>query len=68
MQIPDVSGLRLKKAFEILTCAGFKEIVVNTTAPPRRRASGYDDNSRVVRQKISADDVIELLVCNIHIK
>jgi hypothetical protein len=68
MHVPDVCGFRLENASEILTSAGFDKIVVHTTAAPRLRDSGYDGNSRVVRQEISADNVIELLVCNIHIK
>ena len=68
MQIPDVSGFRLENAFEILTSAGIERIVVHTTAPPRHRDTGYDSNSRVIRQKASEDNTIELLVCNIHIK
>lgn len=68
MFVPDVCGFRLENAFEILTSAGFENIVVHATAPPRLRGSGYDGSSRVVRQKKSVDNVIELLVCNIHIK
>lgn len=68
MCVPDVCGFRLESAFEILKSAGFDNIVVHTTAAPRLRGSGYDVSSRVIRQKKSADNAIELLVCNIHNK
>ncbi len=63
--IPDVSGLQLEQAIELLTSKGLGKPIIHTTAPPRMRGAGYDGHSRVVRMTIEADDSIELLVCNI---
>ena len=67
-QIPDVSGLRLEQAIELLTSEGFEKLTIHTTAPPRMKGAGYDGHSRVVRMTVAADDSIELLVCNIILK
>lgn len=65
MQMPDVSGLRLEQATDILTAMGFDRLTVDITAPPRMRGAGYDGSSRVIRQTLDADGAIGLLVCNI---
>lgn len=63
--MPDVSGLQLEQAIEILTSMGFDKLTIDTTAPPRMRGAGYDGSSRVIRQTMAADGTIWLLVCNI---
>lgn len=68
MQIPDVSGLRLGKAIELLKAHGIEKITVRITAPPRVSDEGYDENSRTVRGKVLDDGTLELLVCNIDSK
>ncbi|HEX2944571.1 MAG TPA: PASTA domain-containing protein [Clostridia bacterium] len=62
--IPDVSGYRLAKAKDLLASLGYTRVDVQLTASPRTREAGYGENSRVVRQSISSDDTIVLLVCN----
>ena len=62
MSMPDVSGYKLEKATELLASNGFHKIDVRFTASPRTRQAGYDSNSRVVRQSISSDDTVILLV------
>jgi len=64
-QAPDVSGLRLEQAMDILKSMGFDKLTVDITAPPRMRGAGYDGSSRVIRQTAAADGSIRLLVCNI---
>jgi beta-lactam-binding protein with PASTA domain len=64
-QMPDVSGLRLEQAIDILTSMGFEKLTVDITAPPRMRGAGYDGSSRVIRQTVAADGTVGLLVCNI---
>ncbi len=63
--MPDVSGLRLEQAIDILTSLGFEKLTVEITAPPRMRGAGYDGSSRVIRQTMAADGTNWLLVCNI---
>ena len=63
INIPDVSGYKLEKAIALLASLGFCKVDVQLTASPRTRQAGYDKNSRVVRQSISSDDTIVLLVC-----
>ncbi len=63
--MPDVSGLRLEQAIDILESMGFNKLTIDITAPPRMRGAGYDGGSRVIRQMMAADGTIELLVCNI---
>lgn len=64
MQIPDVSGYRLKDAERLLKANGAGKVIIKLTSPPRMRSFGYDGNSRVVRQCSMADGALELLVCN----
>lgn len=66
--MPDVSGLRLEQAIELLTSIGFEKLTIHITAPPRMRGVGYDSNSRVIRQTMADDDSVVLLVCNILVK
>ena len=62
--MPDISGFRLEQAIRILKEKGFDKFTIHTTAPPRKRDAGYDGNSRVIRQRLSDDGNICLLVCN----
>ena len=62
----DVSGRRLEDAIRLLKSQGFEKYTVTLTASPRLRDSGYDAKSRVVRQHISDDGTVELLVCNVN--
>lgn len=64
IDMPDVSGYELWRASELLALHGVKNIEVRLTASPRTRQAGYDRNSRVVRQSISSDGTVVLLVCN----
>lgn len=64
MQIPDVPGFELVKALELLKAQGVDKISVHITAPPRLRGEKYDDHSRIVRQRVLDDGMLELLVCN----
>lgn len=68
MQIPDVSGLKLGKAIELLKTHGIEKIAVRMTAPPRMRNESYDESSRTVREKVLEDGTLELLACNIDLK
>jgi hypothetical protein len=67
MDIPDISGCKLDHALELLKEKGFVKISVKLTASPRLRDAGYDGSSRVVRQFLSDDGIVELLVCNLNI-
>jgi len=61
--IPDVLGLRLQKAEEILNAADIPYRVSETAPPPGRRKDGSEE-IRVVRQ--SSEEGCEiLLVCRI---
>ncbi len=62
----DVSGRRLEDAIELLAYQGFGKVSIKLTASPRLRDKGYDADSRVVRQRMSDDDTVELLVCNVN--
>jgi len=64
-QVPDVSGLRLEQAMNILKSMGYDRLTVDVTAPPRMRGAGYDGSSRVIRQTVAEDGTVGLLVCNI---
>lgn|GEM_PF-591325 len=64
--IPDVSGYKLEKAINMLASLGYSKVEVQLTAPPRLRQAGYGKNSRVVRQSVSSDDTIVLLVCGLE--
>ena len=61
----DVYGFRLEDEVEQLKAQGY-ETTVCLTAPPRLRDRGYDNDSRVVRQKLLSGKTVELLVCNIN--
>lgn len=65
MTIPDVSGFKLDKAQKILERFGVKDIIVHVTEPPRSTERSYNNTSRVVRQEVSSDGAVRLLVCNI---
>ena len=67
MNIPDISGYKLKQALELLKTQGFDKIEVKLTASPRLREAGFDGTARVARQSVSEDGTIELLVCNVNI-
>lgn len=67
MDIPDVSGYKLDRALELLKIQGFDKTEVKLTASPRLRDAGYDGSARVIRQSVSVDGTIELLVCNLNI-
>ncbi len=62
----DVSGRRLADAVRMLNSQGFDSIRVRLTAPPGLRDKGYSDDSRVIRQVLSEDNTVELLVCNLN--
>jgi len=62
----DVSGRRLRDAVDLLVSRGYEKISVVLTASPRLRDKGCDANSRVVRQRVTDDGTVELLVCNIE--
>lgn len=66
MDIADISGCKLDQALELLKEKGFEKISVKLTASPRLRDAGYDGNSRVVRQVLKDDGIMELLVCNLN--
>lgn len=68
MDIPDISGFRLDQALELLKDKGSMKISVKLTASPRLRDAGYDGSSRVVRQLLGDDGILELLVCDLNIK
>lgn len=62
-EIPDVLGLRLQKAEEILDAAGISYRLKEITPPPGRRQGGSEE-IRVVRQ--SSEEGCEiLLICRI---
>ncbi len=60
----DVSGRRLRDALMILKSQGFDKIAVRLTAPPGQRDKGYSADSRVIRQVLTENSTVELLVCN----
>lgn len=60
----DVSGRRLEDAIKLLNSQGFEKIEVRLTASPRLRDRGYNADSRVIRQALSGQNIVELLVCN----
>lgn len=62
----DVSGLRLEDAIRMLNSQGFEKTQVRLTASPRLRDKGYNADSRVVRQVLSEQNTVELLVCNLN--
>ncbi len=62
----DVSGRRMEDAVKILNSQGFERITVRLTASPRLRDKGYNADSRVVRQVLSEQSTVELLVCNLN--
>jgi beta-lactam-binding protein with PASTA domain len=62
----NVSGRRLEDAIKLLRADGFEKFNVTLTASPRLREKGYDAKSRVVRQCVSDDGTVELLVCNVN--
>lgn len=61
----DVSGRRLEDALKILDSQGFDRITVKLTASPGRRDKGYNADSRVIRQVLTENSTVELLVCNL---
>jgi beta-lactam-binding protein with PASTA domain len=57
---PDVVGYTLELARQALIAAGWKVGEVSETRPPRRTLG---DPRRVVRQRVSADGSVALVVC-----
>jgi hypothetical protein len=62
----DVSGRRLEDAVKILNSHGFDRTEVRLTASPGLRDKGYNADSRVIRQKLTENGTVELLVCNLN--
>jgi|LSQX01.2.fsa_nt_gb beta-lactam-binding protein with PASTA domain len=62
----DVSGRRLEDAIRLLKFQGFERIQVTLTASPRLRDKGFNADSRVIRQELSDQNIVELLVCNLN--
>ncbi|RCX11392.1 hypothetical protein DFR58_12538 [Anaerobacterium chartisolvens] len=63
MNIPDVPGLVLKDALELLKIGGISVKKISPVCPPRQRTGEYHDFYRVVRVKKNDDETVELLVC-----
>ena len=57
---PDVVGYTLEDARQALAAAGWNVGEVTETRPPRRTLG---DPRRVVRQRVSADGLVGLVVC-----
>jgi len=69
VRIHDITGYRLGDAVRILNSTGIENIKIVVTAPPGKPAPGPGENSRVVRQNISAGregviDSVEIVVCD----
>jgi hypothetical protein len=59
-QPPDVVGYTLEDARQALIAAGWEVGEVSETRPPRRTLG---DPRRVLRQRVSADGSVALVVC-----
>jgi len=62
----DVAGRRLEDAVDLLISQGYEKISVVLTASPRLRDKGFGPDSRVIRQRVTDNGIVELLVCNIE--
>jgi hypothetical protein len=63
MSNKDVTGFRLKEALAFLSEEGMIDPIVKTTSPPGKTDAQYDEDSRVLRQKIGVDgNTVELTV------
>jgi len=65
MQFPDVCGFKLKDAVKLIKEQGIENYIIMLTAPPRLRNSGYGEESRIVRQRVTGDGKLELIVSNV---
>lgn len=64
--LPDITGFTLAEALQILENAGFNNVGIKLTAPPRIVNEEYNDLSRVVRIRLFQEtNFVELIVCNI---
>ncbi|MCX7746859.1 MAG: hypothetical protein N2645_08205 [Clostridia bacterium] len=63
MQHPDIVGLTLGDAKEILEMAGIHIDNVVITSPPREKIVEYKDSFRVIKVNKFWDNKVELLVC-----
>jgi len=60
--IPDLVGMKLSKALELLDSKNIKDVQVIVTSPPKEENIANED-MRVIRLKSSDSGIIELLVC-----
>lgn len=60
--MPDLVGMKLSKALEILDSLGVKDVDVIVTSPPKEEKIANKD-MRVIRLKNNELGKIELLVC-----
>jgi len=65
MQIPDLCGYKMKNAVKLLKEQGIENYIVTLTAPPRLRDRGFDEESRIVKQRVTGDGKLELIVTNV---
>ena len=64
MDKPDVVGFTLGEAVRLLHKVGIEVRDIVLTAPPRLAQMTINNKFRVVRQEISDDGGVKLLVCN----
>lgn len=66
MQLPDISGYKMKNAEKLLKEHGIDNYTVMLTAPPRLRDRGYDAESRIIKQRLTDEGKLELIVSNVN--
>lgn len=66
MTLPDVIGLRLEEALEILHKFGFEAGNVRITNSPKNNADKFCIDSRVVRLEKTESNTVDILVCNMQ--
>jgi hypothetical protein len=65
MRFPDICGYKMKNAEKLLKEQGIDNYIVTLTAPPRLRDRGYDEESRIVKQRVTDEGKLELIVSNV---